>query len=298
MTDPVSQAVPLDASADALSDVLDLIRLRGEELALVRTADGRDVVHRADERVLHIVESGPVEVGLHDGGRVRLETGDMALLATGTAHRIRAAGGGAWMSGRFRMQENAAAPLLAVLPPIIVIPSADAAFDWLPLGAGLLTAEMVDPTAGSRVMVSRLLDLLFILALRAWSALDATPHPGWLTAALDRALGPALTAIHRNPGHPWTVEELADLSSMSRAAFAARFTRLAGESPGRHLTRLRLARAADQLVSTSDPAGAIGKAVGYTSEAAFSRAFARAYGSAPTAWRRDQARVSAKEPSF
>ncbi|MUL75416.1 cupin domain-containing protein [Mycolicibacterium sp. CBMA 226] len=136
MTDPRSQAVPLDASADALSDVLDLIRLHGEELAVVRTVDGRDVVHRAGERVLHIVEDGPVEIALHDGGRVRLEAGDMALLATGTAHRIRAASGGAWMSGRFRVEENCGAPLLAVLPSIIVIPSSKAEFDWLPLLRG------------------------------------------------------------------------------------------------------------------------------------------------------------------
>lgn len=190
------------------------------------------------------------------------------------------------MSGRFRLQENAAAPLLAVLPPIISIPGTSAEFDWLPLTAGILAAEVGEPTAGSRVMVSRLLDLLFILGLRAWSALDEAPHPGWLTAALDRPLGPALTAMHRNPQHPWTVEELAQLASMSRAAFAARFTRLSGEAPVRQLTRLRLARAADQLATTSTTVGAIGKAVGYTSEAAFSRAFARAYGCAPSTWRR------------
>ncbi|MEL5955251.1 hypothetical protein AADR41_10785 [Streptomyces sp. CLV115] len=65
-------------------------------------------------------------------------------------------------------------------------------------------------------MASRLLDLLFIKALRAWSDADgAGGSPGRLTAALDRALGPALRAIHRHPEQSWTVEELAGLASLS-----------------------------------------------------------------------------------
>jgi transcriptional regulator GlxA family with amidase domain len=133
--------------------------------------------------------------------------------------------------------------------------------------------------------VSRILDLLFIQALRAWSALDGPLDPGWLTAALDRPLGPAMRAIHRHPERPWSVEELAELASLSRAAFSARFVRLVGEPPGRHLGRLRLARAADRLATTSEPVGSIGRAVGYASEAAFSRAFTREYGIAPRQWR-------------
>ncbi len=155
-----------------------------------------------------------------------------------------------------------------------------------PVGAGLLAAEIADPSAGPRAMASRLLDLLFIKALRAWSDADgAGGSPGRLTAALDRSLGPALWAIHRHPEQPWTVEELAGLASLSRAAFAARFTRLAGDPPARYLARLRLTRAADRIATTTEPVGAIGKALGYESEAAFSRAFAREYGTAPRDWR-------------
>jgi AraC-like DNA-binding protein len=281
-------AVPLDASVDALSDVLDLIHLRGEELAVVKNVDGTEVRRRAGDRMLYIVDQGPVELTVVGDGHFQLENGDLALLASGAAHRLRSSASGVWMSGRFLVEENTAAPLLAVLPPAIVIRSSEARFDRLPLGAGLLAAEYADPTAGSRVMVSRLLDLMFILALRAWSDLDGALHPGWLTAALDRSLGPALTAIHRHPEQPWTVEQLADIASMSRAAFAARFVRLVGEPPGRYLARIRLARAADQLSTTSDAVGSIGKAVGYTTEAAFSRAFAREYGTAPRAWRTTQ----------
>ncbi|MGW9121576.1 cupin domain-containing protein [Streptomyces sp. NPDC055663] len=288
MSDPVANhAVPLDASVDALSDVLDLIHLRGEGLTVVSAVGAADVRHGAGERVVHLVEEGAVELVVDAGARLRLREGDMALLATGAGHRLRAVeGDGSWMSGRFLVEESAASPLLAALPRVIVLRGSEPGLEWLPLSAGLLAAEIADPSAGSRAMASRLLDLLFIKALRAWFDTDgAGGSPGWLTAALDRSLGPALWAIHRHPEQPWSVEELAGLASLSRAAFAARFTRLAGDPPARYLARLRLARAADRIATTTEPVGAIGRALGYESGAAFSRAFAREYGTAPRDWR-------------
>ncbi|MEV0174568.1 AraC family transcriptional regulator [Streptomyces sp. NPDC050803] len=288
MSDPVGpQAAPLDASVDALSDVLDMIHLRGEALTSVRAGGGTEVRHAPGERALHLVEEGPVELVVDEGTQLRLGRGDMALLATGAPHWLRAVEGDAsWMSGRFLVEESAASPLLASLPEVIVLRGSEPGLERLPLSAGLLAAEIADPSAESRAMASRLLDLLFIKALRAWSDADgAGGSPGWLTAALDRSLGPALWAIHRHPEQPWTVEELAGLASLSRAAFAARFTRLAGDPPARYLARLRLARAADRIATTTEPVGAIGKALGYESEAAFSRAFTREYGTAPRDWR-------------
>jgi AraC-like DNA-binding protein len=281
---PSSTSTPeLNASVDALSDVLDLIRLRGE--ALTRYSGGSsNVRHSQGERVVHLVKDGAVTLAL-EGQRYDLHAGDTALLASGVAHQISTTDG-SWMSGRFVADETAAAPMLSVLPHVIVIRAAEGELKWIPLAGELLAMEINDPSAGSRVMVSRLLDLVFIQALRAWSASDPSGgDPGWLTAALDRPLGPALRAIHRSPEHPWSVEELADLSAMSRAAFAARFSQKVGDPPARYLTRIRLARAADELATSTDPISAIGRGVGYESEAAFSRAFSREYGMAPRTWR-------------
>jgi Cupin len=146
---PGNHATSLDASVDALSDVLDLIHLRGEELAVVRSVDGTEIRRRAGERMLYIVDQGRVELTVVGEEHLQLETGDLALLATGAAHRLRSPDGGVWMSGRFLVEENVAAPLLAVLPAAIVIRSSEAGFDRLPLGASLLAAELADPTAGS-----------------------------------------------------------------------------------------------------------------------------------------------------
>jgi len=112
---------------------------------------------------------------------------------------------------------------------------------------------------------------------------------GWLTAAMDTSLAPVLTAVHNNPEYPWSVTELAQRAGLSRSAFAERFTRLLGQSPAAYITDRRLDRAAHLLRSTETQVSKIGQAVGYTSEAAFSRAFHRRFDQPPTRWRKAHA---------
>ena len=134
-------------------------------------------------------------------------------------------------------------------------------------------------------MVARILDLLFIQILRA-SAVGTDAEPNWLAGALDPQIGLALSAIHKEPGHDWTVEELARACSLSRSAFAARFAGRVGKPPATYLAHVRLDAATGLLRDTSLPVTLIAAKVGYTSEAAFSRAFKHRYGTPPTRWRR------------
>ena len=61
----------------------------------------------------------------------------------------------------------------------------------------------------------------------------------------------------------------------SRATLARRFTQQVGEPPLSYLTRWRMALAAERLRTTALPVAVIAREVGYTSEYAFNRAFAR-----------------------
>lgn len=183
---------------------------------------------------------------------------------------------------------QAAERFLGTLPPIVSLPADGTLPSWLPLSIQLLRQEVTDPRPGGRVMVSRILDLLLIQVLRAWSA-SAVDAPGLLRAALDPAIGRALSAIHADPGHQWTIEELARHALSSRSGFAAKFQALAGATPAAYLTQVRLELAADLLLRTADPIYAIGQRVGYTSEAAFSRAFRRQFAEPPGLWRRTRA---------
>jgi transcriptional regulator GlxA family with amidase domain len=160
------------------------------------------------------------------------------------------------------------------------------ALEGLEVARRMLVFEMESPSQGSAVMVARILDLIFIQIMRAWAA-GTDVEPNWLAGALDPQIGLALTTIHRNPGHDWTVEELARACNLSRSAFAARFVARVGKPPATYLAHVRLDTATDLLRDTSLPVALIAQNVGYASEAAFSRAFKNRYGTPPTRWRRD-----------
>jgi AraC-like DNA-binding protein len=156
---------------------------------------------------------------------------------------------------------------------------------WL----GRLIGEVSDQARVSRpgadCVLTRLAEVMFIEAVRRH--LDELPagQLGWLAGLRDETVGRALTQLHASPGHPWTLEELAHASHASRTNLARRFTALVGQPPMTYLTQWRMQVAANELVRSGAKVGAIATEVGYESEAAFSRAFKKATGSAPGAWR-------------
>ncbi|KHO23156.1 cupin domain-containing protein [Mycolicibacterium setense] len=309
LADPLNPTPTGPASTDALSEILRTVRLRGDAVTRWSPAPPFHVTVPAAIRVLHIAETAGLTLHIDDRA-LSMNPGDMVLLARGDAHSIsdghrtgpRGLAGSdrnlgvmqgvpsspRWLSGTFAVDSTVADPLLSVLPPAIIIRAGAPGHEWLPLSLQLLLAETTEPRPGARVMISRILDLLFIHALREWSR-SADTAPGWLTAAMDPQLGPVLTAVHNDPAHPWTVTELADLARHSRSTFAERFTRLFGQPPVAYVTERRLDRAADLLLSTTVSVSKIGQAVGYTSDSAFSRAFQRRYGAPPLRWRNRRA---------
>ncbi|MFE3194241.1 AraC family transcriptional regulator [Nocardia sp. NPDC059240] len=276
---------PETAELDALSEILETVRLRGRTVSRHSAEPGAPVRFPAS-RVLHIVERGAVRVRVEgESADTTVASGDMVVLARGDTHELEAVDGPAsWVTGSFLVDEPQAAPLLSVLAPAIVICGTGPGREWLPLSLELLLVEVTEPRPGAAAMISRILDLLFIHALRAWST-DAAA-PGWLTAALDPALAPVLTAIHRSPAAPWSVSDLAGLAAMSRTTFTDRFTRRMGQPPAAYLADRRLARAATLLRTTTIPIAALAHQVGYDSEAAFSRAFRRRYDVPPLRYRK------------
>jgi AraC-like DNA-binding protein len=200
-------------------------------------------------------------------------------------------GGGAAttiVSGWFEFDHDAARALLDLLPPLLHIRMDQEGTQRLQAALQLLAVETAQPALGSGLVVSRLADILFVQAVRAYiHTLDAQEDSaGWLAALADRRIGPALHKLHRDVAAAWTVDMLADAAAMSRSAFAARFKAKVGQSPLDYLTRWRMFRAAHLLRSGDDAVGAIAGRVGYASEPAFNKAFKRVVGEAPGAYRR------------
>ena len=126
-----------------------------------------------------------------------------------------------------------------------------------------------------------------IQAIRSWIAQDPAAQKGWLGALRDEQIGRAISLIHRNPDHPWTVASLASEVAMSRSAFAARFTELVGEPAMHYMASWRMHVALTWLKEDRVTLAELASRLGYQSEAAFSRAFKRFNGISPGAVRRN-----------
>ena len=185
------------------------------------------------------------------------------------------------LNGTYELAGEVSRRLLAALPPILVL----GADEWESPLLDLLAREIVKDDPGQEAVLDRLLDLLLISALRAWFARPDGDAPSWYRAYGDPVVGPALRLIHNDPGHPWTVAELAAHSGASRAALARRFTELVGETPMAFLTEWRLALAADLLLEPGATIGSVAARVGYRSPFALSAAFKRVRGVSPQQYR-------------
>jgi transcriptional regulator GlxA family with amidase domain len=156
---------------------------------------------------------------------------------------------------------------------------------WLDGFARRLTEETRLGRAGADGVLTRLAELMFIEVLRRY--LDELPpgQTGWLAGLRDEMVGRVLALLHGQPGHPWTLAGMARAAASSRSNVARRFTELVGQPPMQYLTQWRMQVAANLLAQSGAKLAAIGAEVGYDSEAAFSRAFRKATGLPPGAWR-------------
>ncbi|RJF96529.1 AraC family transcriptional regulator [Noviherbaspirillum cavernae] len=212
----------------------------------------------------------------------------------GEVMRVMYGGGGAptrIVCGFLTCDEMLSNPLLASLPRIFKVDvSRTVESAWLASALGFAAAEAAGQRAGSATVLAKLSELLFVEALRR--CIDTLPQheKGWLAGVRDRYVGRALSRLHAQPAHPWTVDELAGNVGLSRSALAQRFTDLLGQPPMQYLARWRLHTAARQLRSGRQSLAEVADAVGYDSEAAFSRAFKREFGLPPASWRTSQER--------
>jgi AraC-like DNA-binding protein len=130
------------------------------------------------------------------------------------------------------------------------------------------------------IVLERLLQLLLIEALRSDAA--GLETPGLLRGLADKQLGTAIRQMHENPDRAWTVEELAATAMLSRSVFFDRFQRQTGMAPMEYLLSWRMALAKDMLRRRDGGMKEIARRIGYGSASAFSVAFSRFVGVAPS----------------
>lgn len=303
---------------DVLTDVLDTVRVQSVCYGRLELGAPWGVaVPQSSDAAFHVVARGRawLESDALEPPAV-LEQGDLVMLPRGAAHVIKdapdtepqpletvlagkrsdderafRAGGDGEVSelvcGVFRFEERTSNLLVGALPPVIVLRAdKNRSVPWLETTLGFIASEIKSGRPGAPIVVSRLADVLFIQILRGYLAQLSSEPPGWLRALSEPQIGVALSLVHQNPEHDWTVGSLASRVGMSRSAFAERFARTLGMPPLEYVTRWRMQKAAGMLRDGSATLAEVAGRVGYDSEAAFSKAFKRSLGTTPGAYRR------------
>jgi AraC-like DNA-binding protein len=195
--------------------------------------------------------------------------------------------------GHFEFEEGSVHPLLDALPAVIHLPNTQTmnAF-WLEAVMRFVASEVRAGQPGSEAIIHRLTEIIFIQVVRTFVDREGD-RAGCLAAVLNPKLGRSMSKIHLAPEKPWTVESLAREAGMSRTVFADRFTNLVGMTPLAYVTHWRMERARRDIRETDLPLIDIAENIGYSSEAAFNRAFKRQFNQTPGQVRRQGAGVSA-----
>lgn len=179
-------------------------------------------------------------------------------------------------------------PVLTMLPALMKVRLHDSSAKRLEALLELAIRESSDPRPGSRSVLLRIAELVFVEVLRSHLASVSEDGATWLGGLRDPIVGRALGLLHGEPFRAWTLAELAHEAGTSRTVLAERFAHFVGHPPMLYLTRWRMQLAASRLAAGAAPVSAVASEVGYESEAAFSRAFKKVIGVTPSSWRSRQ----------
>ena len=306
-----------DIEADPLGDILSDVRFRSTIFCRseMRAPWGFSVQGR-EVATFHFVECGACRLEVPEAAvKLQLDHGDFVILPHGHAHVVRDGPGSevtrldnlvsdyfdaasgtlrfggngeptSLICGGFFFEDREALPFLAALPPVLHISGrGNRIGDWLKIAQELMSSDVASGRVGENTMLTRISDLIFIEAVRSHFIDAEGTARGWFAALTDRHVGRAISLMHRDLSHSWTVKSLAAAVGMSRTAFALRFSLLLGEAPIRYLASRRIARASALLDHSDLSIAKVAGEVGYESEVAFSKAFKRHVGLTPADYR-------------
>jgi AraC-like DNA-binding protein len=180
-------------------------------------------------------------------------------------------------------------PLLASMPRVVLVPGlAEGGNSWVEGFLRSAVDESNRKRPGGEAVLERMSEMLFIEVLRRYADTLPEDQIGWLAGMRDTSVGRALAVMHEKPAEAWTIERLAEEAALSRSALHERFVHYIGQAPMQYLAQWRMQLAAASLRDTNLKVIEVAFEVGYENEAAFSRAFKRAVGESPGAWRRSR----------
>lgn len=313
-------SMPVAVWSDVVSEMLTGMRLRGVQYRRVQTgpAFGIGFPARPGHAYFHYLAVGSCLLRTDDGTLHALAAGNAVLLPQGSAHQLLSAPGAPVQD----IASFAAPPLgdgvfgVDACPSTFPLPSAiffygcleldlggmhalgrlmpdvmlvDASSDRYPGMLPILASmkrEICSGRVGFAGILARLAEVMAAMIVRGWVECGCDHAAGIVAALRDPRLAHALLALQREPGRDWTVAELAARCHISRSVFADRFQATIGMPPLRYAGELRMRLASQWLERDRLSIDIVADQLGYTSQAAFSRAFKRITGMSPGAIRR------------
>ena len=304
---------------DPLSEILQDLRLVGAAYGRCKLSSPWGIEFAAQKEArFHFVAEGACWLRRGKQQPIPLHAGDAVLLPHGTGHslshsprgrtkrlekipvkeigdktyELREGGGGRrtlLVCCTVRFEAPTIHPLLELMPPVLLVTGGATEDPALPRLLDFMAREVKAKRVGTATVMTRLADVVIAHVIRLRVESRAADTSGWLAAIRDPKIGRALAAIHRQPGHRWSVESLAVVARSSRSIFAERFRSVVGMSPARYVTRWRMHVASIWLQTERHTVAEVAARVGYDSEASFSRAFKRILGAPPSEFRRRRA---------
>jgi AraC-like DNA-binding protein len=297
---------------DVLSSILDSVKLKAVvyQQARFTTQWGIQVAQDENSQFWRLLK-GTCYIVMPGEEIIKMNVGDFVFIPHGSSHIICSKPGTPAMpsgyyvkmrekqslfegdeeetvliGGHFEFSSATQHPFLTSLPQIIQVDKSNVELNlWMQNIASFMNEEVCSEGLGSKVLLSRLAEILFILIIRSYLT-RADIAGGFLMALKDERISSSLKVMHEQPDKAWTLDQLASAAGMSRSLYAKEFKRLAGDTPLGYLTDWRMLKAKEFLLDSRKNVSEVAGDVGYQSEAAFTRIFKSKVGQTPAGYRR------------
>jgi AraC-like DNA-binding protein len=298
---------------DALSGVLESVKLKALVYPKLRFTSSWGIEIEQDSRSqFWLLLKGTCYLRVPGEKVIKMNVGDFVFIPHGSTHRISGKSnntcmpasqfGKAFQSGKplfqgkdeetilmgghFVFTPSVQHPFIKSLPKVIHINNTNKELNlWLQQAALLMNEEISDEKIGSKLILGRLVDILFVLIIRAYLE-QVDIKEGFLTALKDNRISNSLKSMHESFEKNWTLHQLAATAGMSRSLYCREFKRLVSETPLSYLTNWRILKSKEILSESKENISEIASKVGYQSEAAFNRLFKSKVGMTPAIYRR------------
>lgn len=303
---------------DLISELLRDMRLSGVKYRRIEASApfGVDFGLAPGKAQFHFVSQGTAVLRMESGTTFALNSGDALFIPNGNAHALLSdenatvspvsafpsepicAGVCAVtclpcpdsenvviFSGCMDFELGGMQPLIKAMPEVMMVSRLMSTWPEIHPLLAAMERESMTRQVGFAGILARLADVVAALIVRGWVEAGCGKSNGWLQVLRDPRLSRAIYAMHQQPGINWSVAELAKEAGTSRSVFAERFLSATGTTPAKYLSELRMRLAIQYINHEQQAIETVALRLGYSSLAAFSRAFKRIVGHPPGALR-------------